>query len=77
MKKILRTYPNVIIGTLAVLFLLILIAFYSWAVNDAVVQLRSALITPSPQSVSGFDLAAAAKLDYRGLINTTSSASGN
>ena len=77
MKKLLHKYPNVIIGSLAVIFLAVLIGFYFWAINDAVAELQSALVTPPPQSVSGYDLSAAAKLDYRGLINITTSTSGN
>lgn len=76
MKKILHSHPNIIIGTLAVLFLAILITFYLWAVNDAVAQLRTALMVPPPQNITGFDLAGAAKLDFRGLIATSSPVSG-
>ncbi len=77
MKKIIHSYPNFIIGTLAVVLLLTLVAFYSWAVDDAVEQLRSALIAPPMQSATGFDLAGASRLNFRGLITATSSASGN
>jgi hypothetical protein len=77
MKKLLHSYSNFVIGTLAILFLVMLIVFYLWAVNDAVAQLRGALIAPLPQSEAGFNLAAAAKLDYRGLININTSTSGN
>ncbi|HEY5220982.1 MAG TPA: hypothetical protein VIJ29_02435 [Candidatus Paceibacterota bacterium] len=77
MKKLLHKYPNFIIGALAIIFLAVLITFYSWAINDAVAELHSALVTPAPASVTGYDLAAAAKLDYRGLININTSTSGN
>ena len=77
MKKILHSYPNFVIGTIAVLLLAILIAFYLWAVNDAVAQLRGSLVAPPPQRITGFDLGAAAQLDYRGLTNLSTSTSGN
>jgi len=77
MKKFLHKYPNFVIGTLAIVFLAVLIAFYFWAINDAVAELKSALVTPPAQSASGFNLSAAARLDYRGLINISTSTSGN
>jgi carbon starvation protein CstA len=80
MKKIIHSYTNFIIVTLAVVFLVALVSFYSWAVEDAVEELHNALVTPSEQNITGFDFAGAAKLDFRGLItvtSSTSSASGN
>jgi hypothetical protein len=74
MKKFLHSYPNLIIGTFAVLFLGILLGFYLWAVNDIFIQLHLALVTPPAQPIEGFDLADAAKLDLHGLVNETSSA---
>ena len=77
MRKIIHSYPNFIIGLLAIIFLLTLVGFYSWAVDEAVAQLSSALVTPAPTTIIGFDLAGAAKLDFRGLITTTSTSSTN
>jgi hypothetical protein len=77
MRKIIHSYPNFILSTLAIVFLLALIGFYSWAVGAAVTQLRTALVTPVAPPTAGFNLAGAAKLDFRGLITTTSTSSTN
>jgi hypothetical protein len=74
MKKLLYSHPNIIIGTLAVVLvgtLLVgtLIFFYSWAIDDMFSQIPRALIPPASQSITGFDLSAASKLDLRGLVN--------
>ena len=69
-KKLFHHYPNIIIGTLAVVLLGVLIAFYSWAISDVFVQLHSALATPPAQNAEGFDLSRAAKLDLRGLMGS-------
>jgi hypothetical protein len=69
MKKFLHSHPNLIIGAIYIVFIGILLAFYFWAVNNVFDQLRFALISPPPQSAVGFDLAGAAKLDLRGLLN--------
>ena len=73
MKKILYSHPNSIIGAFASAFLCILIALYFFAVNDVFAQIRRALIVPVPQEVGGFDFAAAAKLDLRGLVTSAPS----
>jgi hypothetical protein len=75
MKKFLYSHPNIFIGTLAVVFIGILIVFYSWAIGDVFNEISQALATPSAQSISDFNLSGASKLDLRGLINSTSSAS--
>jgi len=62
MKKFLHSYPNIIIGTLAILFLVALIVFYFWAVDDVFADLRLGLSTPPPQGVQGFDLTGAEHL---------------
>ena len=62
MKDFLHLYPNSVIGTLAVIFLGIILVFSLWTVGDVVTEIHSALILPPQQSVTGFDLAGAAKL---------------
>ena len=74
MKKFLYSHPNFIIGAISGVFIGVLLVFYFWAINNVLIQLRLALIAPPPQNATGFDLAAAAKLDLRGLMNGTSSA---
>jgi hypothetical protein len=69
MKKLLYSHPNIIIGTLAVVLVGTLIFFYSWAIDDMFSQIPRALIPPASQSITGFDLSAASKLDLRGLVN--------
>lgn len=68
MKKILHSHPNIIIGTLAVVFVVVLASFYSWAIGDVFNQMSRALASPSAQSAGGFDLSGASKLDLRGLM---------
>ncbi|HUC01483.1 MAG TPA: hypothetical protein VMA75_01090 [Candidatus Paceibacterota bacterium] len=72
MKKFLRHHPSVVIGALAIIFVAALFAAYSWAINDVFMALHTALATPRSESVSGFDLASASKLDLRGLVSSSS-----
>ncbi len=69
MKKFLHSHPNIVIGTLAAVFIVALVSFYSWAIDDVFDQLGRALASPSAQSAVGFDLAGASKLDLRGLMD--------
>jgi hypothetical protein len=71
MKKILRSHPNILIGTLALVFVAVLVVFYWWSVNGVFGQIRDALLPPSPGTVESFNLTDAAKLDFRGLITTS------
>lgn len=72
MKKILHSHPTIVIGTLVVVFIAVLVASYSWAIGDAVMEINSALAPPPAQSAEGFDLSSASKIDFRGLISTSS-----
>lgn len=68
MKKFLRNHPEAILITLALFFLALIIAFYSWGVNDIVVTVNSALNYVPQQDNVGFNLSGVAKLDLRGLV---------
>jgi len=72
MKKLLHLHPNFVIGTLAAVFLGILVIFYLWATGNAFTELRLSLATPVSQTIGSFNLAGAAKLDLRGLVVGTS-----
>jgi hypothetical protein len=72
MKKIFYTYPNIVLGALAIVFLGTLLAFSFWVINGVFSQAGRALITPTQRGVGGFNLSAAAALDLRGLVVVTS-----
>jgi hypothetical protein len=69
MKNFLHSHPNIVIGTLAGALVLVLVGFYSWAIDDVFDQMGRALASPSARSVVGFDLLGASKLDLRGLMD--------
>lgn len=75
MKDFFHSHPNIIIGTLVVIFIIILAGFYSWAIDDVFTQISRSLASPLAQSVSGFDLSAASKLNLRGLMGPVASSS--
>jgi hypothetical protein len=62
MKTFLHSYPNLIIGVLAIVFLCVIVAFSVWTVDDVFIDVHNALTPPPPQSAAGFNLAGAAKL---------------
>jgi hypothetical protein len=68
MKKFLHSHPNIVIGTLATVLVIVLVSFYSWAIDDVFDQMGRALASPSAQNAVGFDLPGASKLDLRGLM---------
>jgi hypothetical protein len=75
MKKKLYAHPDAVIAVLAIVFLFALIAFYFWATDAIVVQIRRSLTAAPQQAASGFDLDAASKLDLRGLLGQPLSSS--
>ena len=77
MKKIFHAYPEVIIVTLAVVFLAVLAVCYTWAINVIYGEVHQALTSSLPQSSDAFDLAGAAKLDLRGLMGASSTPSAS
>jgi hypothetical protein len=72
MKKFLRSHPNIVIGTLAAVFVVVLASFYFWAIDNVFDQMGRALTAPSTQSAVGFNLSGASKLDLRGLVSGNS-----
>ena len=77
MKKKIYAHPDVIIAVLALVLLFVLIAFYFWATDAIVTQVRRALTSAAPQNAVGFDLDGAAKLDLRGLLGQSSSSTAD
>jgi hypothetical protein len=75
MKKIFYSHPDTIIAALALIFLGTLIAFYSWASNDIFTEVHKALTFSPSQQTDSFNIAGAAGLDLRGLLNNPSSPS--
>jgi hypothetical protein len=73
MKNFFYSHPDTVIAGLAAIFLGILLGFYLWAINDIFSEVHRALTFSPPQSSNSFDLAGAAKLDWRGLVNGSSS----
>lgn len=69
MKKNILAHPDILIGVFALIFLGILLSFYSWATGAIVAELHEAVIAPAPQAATGFDLQDASKLDLRGLVS--------
>lgn len=71
MKKLFHSHPSIVIGTLALAFIVVLAAFYWWAINDVIAELRVALVSPAAQSISGFDFADAEKLGLSGVTSSS------
>lgn len=76
MKKFLNAYPDFIIGTLALVFIAVLVVLYLWASGDIFTQINRALAPPVAQSAQGFNLSAASKLNMRGLVVSAPSSTG-
>jgi hypothetical protein len=71
MKKFFYSHPDVVIVSLAIVFLAILIGFYSWAINDAFFELHTALGSSQSEIQTTFNLNGASTLDFRGLLSAT------
>lgn len=71
MQKILRRYTETLLVVLAFALLGIIVAFFTFGVNDVVAQVKRALEFTPPQTKVGFDLQSAAKLNYHGLVSTS------
>jgi len=69
MKKFLHSHPNIVIGVLAVAFIVVLVSFYFWAIGGVFDQIDRALAAPLARSAIDFDLLGASKLNLRGLLN--------
>jgi|GEM_PF-875702 hypothetical protein len=73
MKKFFYSHPDTVIATLALIFLGVLIWFYSWAINDVFSEVHRALTFSPSQPSDSYNLTGAAALDMRGLLSVTSS----
>ncbi len=72
MKKIFHAHPQIVIATLAVVFLAVLVVCYMWATNVIYAEVHQALTSSLPQSSDAFDLTDAARLDLRGVSGAAS-----
>ena len=73
MKKFFRFHPDALLILLAIGFMAVVIGYYTWGINNVVVQANRALEANPPTQASGFDLQAASQVDFRGLLQGTSS----
>ncbi len=62
MKKIFYSHPDIVIASLAMLFLGILIASYIWTIGNIFFEAHRALTSSIQQNPGEFDLAGAAQL---------------
>lgn len=76
MKKFFLAHPDVILATVAIILLVVLIGFFSWGINDVVFEIEHASVSVGNQAQSGFDIQAAASLDFRGISTSTTSTAG-
>ena len=74
MKKIIHSHSNLIIIVLALIFLGVLAALYSWTINGIVLDAHRAISSLPAESASGFDLTGAAALDLRGILYSVTTA---
>lgn len=77
MKKFFFSHPDVILATIAIVLLVILIGFFSWGINDVVLEIEHGAVPAPSQNQQGFDLQGAEHLDYRGLSTSTSASADN
>lgn len=69
MQKVFQKYPQTILVTLAVIFLGLLLAYFSWGIGEVVGQVnRAANASGNGENASKFDLQGAQGLDLRGLV---------
>jgi len=68
MKKFFHAHPEIVIASLAIVFLGILVSFYSWAINDIYADVHQGLTASSAGGSDSFNLEQASKLDLRGII---------
>jgi hypothetical protein len=69
MKKFFYSHPDIVLTTIAIVLLVTLIGFFSWGINDIVVEIKSAMVVPVGVSAAGFDLRAASQVNYHGLVS--------
>ena len=69
MRKFLRKYPQALLITLAVVFLGLVIGYYTWGIGQVVGEVNRAVNAKgSGDTGTSFDLTGAASLDLRGLV---------
>ena len=67
--KLLRKYPETTLITLAIVFLAIIIASFSWGIGQVVTQVNRGVNSEIGNAGSvSFDIATAKQLDLRGLM---------
>lgn len=72
MKKILRDHGVSVLSALAIIFLVAIIAVYSWGIGYLIFDINAANNGVAPAAPAAqFKLDAAAKLDYRGTLQAT------
>ncbi len=68
-KKIWRQHPEATLTALAIIFLAIIIAYFSWGIGDLTTEInRAANTAPSVPGAAGFDLKGAQSLNLKGLV---------
>jgi hypothetical protein len=66
--KFLRTHAEAALATLALLFIVVIVAFLYATIHAIVPQIDRALVTPVAPPLSGFNLDAASRINYHGLV---------
>ena len=74
MARFLLIHTEAFLIALAVLFIVGIIASFSWGIGNIVGEINMALKYTPSQTKTGFDLQDAAKLDWRGLVSTSTPA---
>lgn len=68
--KFFRKYPQVVLITLAMVFMGIIIAYYFWGIGAVVGQVNRAVNTkPGAGTSNAFNLTGARALNLRGLVS--------
>lgn len=69
MKKILRQHPETAMTVLAIVFVGIVVAYFSWGIGDMMGEVNRAVNTaPKIEGSAGFDLKDAQSLNWKGLV---------
>lgn len=73
MQKLIKSHPEIVLVSVAVVLLATIIGYFSWGMSAVIFELNRALKTSVSQEKPGFDLQDAARLDLRGLVDTSTS----
>jgi len=74
MKNFFRTHSEAVLIFFTIFFLVTIGTFLYGTINVVFSEIDRAIISAPAQSGEGFDLSDAAKIDFRGLLNGSSSA---